>query len=52
MVSATTELSPAREIIAKWYYQELWCWDRDKNSTVEELATFPKSNLVMGNGDE
>lgn len=51
MVSATTELSPAREIIAKWYYQELWSWYRDKNPTVEEFATFLTSNLVVANGD-
>ncbi|NER25240.1 MAG: DUF533 domain-containing protein [Symploca sp. SIO1B1] len=51
MVATTAEIGFAREIIAKWYFKELWDWDLDTIPTDEELSPFLKSNLVVANGD-
>ncbi|NEO36054.1 MAG: DUF533 domain-containing protein [Moorea sp. SIOASIH] len=51
MATVTPEIDPVREIIAKWYFKELWDWDLGEIPTVEVLSTFLKSNLVAANGD-
>ncbi|NEQ12112.1 MAG: hypothetical protein F6K37_41565, partial [Moorea sp. SIO4E2] len=51
MATVTPEIDAVREIIAKWYFKELWGWDLGEIPTVEVLATFLKSNLIAANGD-
>lgn len=53
-MTATTskpEIGPSREIIAKWYYKELWGWDLEKICTGKERPTFLKALLIAANGD-
>lgn len=52
MVATTeTSISPTRETIAKWYYNELWGWKLDKICTGKERPTFLKALLIAANGD-
>ncbi len=41
----------AREITAKWYYEELWSWELDEICTGRERPTFLKALLCIANGD-
>jgi uncharacterized membrane protein YebE (DUF533 family) len=44
-------IGPVREMIAKWYYKDLWGWDLDKICGGNIRSTFLKSLLVCANGD-
>ncbi|HEY6078751.1 MAG TPA: hypothetical protein VIW29_08105 [Polyangiaceae bacterium] len=44
-------LSPARQLAAAWYFNELWGWSPQEVPPPEALSAFMKALLVCANGD-